>query len=80
MVNILTLMALVYVRGVLWFVGRPISSQALGYEARRCERILGRKKNQKSIRQYFKISAKKTILDLATVEYQLNDSFFLQFQ
>ena len=33
-------------------------------------------KNQKSIRQYFKISAKKTILDPATVEYQLNDSFF----
>ena len=36
-------------------------------------------KNQKSIRQYFKISAKKTILDPATVEYQLNDSFFSSF-
>ena len=42
--------------------------------------FLDAKKNQKSIRQYFKISAKKTILDPATVEYQLNDSFFLQFQ
>ena len=33
-----------YVRGILWFVGRLIFSQALGYEARRCERILGHKK------------------------------------
>ena len=63
--------------GVLWFVSRPIFSQALGYEARRCERILGRKKkNQKFSRYYFKISAKKPILNPATIEYQLNDSLF----
>ena len=37
-----------------------------------------KKKNQKFSRYYFKISAKKTILNPATIEYQLNDS--LQFQ
>ena len=36
-------------------------------------------KNQKSTRLYFKISVKKTILNPATLEYQLNDSLFSSF-
>ena len=34
---------------------------------------------QKLTRYYFKISAKKTILNPATIEYQLNDSHFSSF-
>ena len=61
------------------FVGRLIFSQALGYEARGCERSLGRKKNQNLTRHYFKKIAKKTILIPATIEYLLNDSLFASF-
>ena len=38
--------------------------------------FLDAKKNQKLTRYYFKISAKKTILNPATIDYQLNDSLF----
>ena len=66
--------------GVLWFVGRLMFSQALGYEARRCERIFGPKKIKNWLAIISTVSAKKkTILNPATIEYPLNDSLFSSF-
>ena len=62
------------------FVGRLIFSQALGYEARGCERSLGRKKNQNLTRHYFKKIAKKNYPYSGHHRVSVKRQSFRQFQ
>ena len=67
----ISLVDLGYVRGVLWFVGRPTSEDV--------REFLDAKKSKIDSLIFQDKCKKKTILNPATVEYQLNDSLFSSF-